>query len=180
MIAAGPLVFDLVDHLDPRMQLWVILQFTILLMVANGTPIVVKDLLRDRFSHPLDGGFRWVDKRPLFGSSKTIRGVVLSVLATSACAPLIGRSWQLGVAVGSGAMAGDLCASFLKRRLNLPAGSRAIGLDQIPESLLPLLACAKALSLTVTDIVLTVSIFFAGEVVLSRLLYRFKLRDSPY
>ena len=37
------------------MQPWVILQFTILLLVANGTPIVVKDLLGDRLSHPLDG-----------------------------------------------------------------------------------------------------------------------------
>lgn len=106
------------------MQPWVILQFTILLLVANGTHIVVKDLLGDRLSHPLDG--------------------------------------------------------FLKRRLDPPTGSRAIGLDQIPESLFPLLACAKALSLTVRDIVLTVAIFCAGEVVLSRLLSRFKLRDRPY
>ncbi len=43
------------------MQPWVTLQFTILLMVANGTPNVVKDLLGDRLSYPLDGRFRWVE-----------------------------------------------------------------------------------------------------------------------
>ena len=158
----------------------VIFQLTILLMVANGTPLVVKDLLGTRFSYPIDGRVRWMDGQPFLGSSKTIRGVVLSILATSGCAPLAGLGWQLGAAVGSIAMAGDLSASFLKRRLRLPSGSRATGLDQVPESLLPLLACAEALSLTVTDIMLTVSIFVVGEVILSRLLYRFRLRDRPY
>jgi len=162
------------------MQPLVIFQLMILLMVANGTPVIVKKLLGNRFSQPIDGRVRWVDRQPLLGSSKTIRGIVLSILATSACAPLVGLEWQLGVAVGSVAMAGDLCASFVKRRLKFPAGSRATGLDQIPESLFPILACAKALSLTVTDIMLSVSIFFFSEVVLSRLLYRFRLRDRPY
>ena len=143
------------------MQPWAIFQLTILLAVANATPLVVKDLLGNRFSYPIDGRVRWVDGQPFFGSSKTIRGVVLSVLATSGCAPLVGLEWQFGATVASIAMAGDLCASFVKRRLKLPAGSRATGLDQVPESLFPLLACAKALSLTVTDIVLTVSIFFS-------------------
>jgi hypothetical protein len=162
------------------MQPLVILRIMTLLMVANGTPVMVKKLLGHRLSHPIDGGVRWVDKQPLLGASKTIRGVVLSVLATSACAPLVGLEWRLGVTVGSMAMAGDLCASFLKRRLELPAGSRATGLDQVPESLLPLLACAKALSLTVADITLCVSIFLVGEMALSRLLYRFGLRDRPF
>jgi CDP-2,3-bis-(O-geranylgeranyl)-sn-glycerol synthase len=156
------------------------LQLLILLLVANATPLIAKRFLGDRWSHPVDGGLRWVDGRPLFGSSKTIRGVVLSVLATSACAPLVGLPWPLGLTVGGVAMAGDLCASFVKRRLGLRAGSRATGLDQVPESLFPLLACAHALSLTVTDVVAIVAIFFGGEIVLSRLFYRFGLRDRPY
>lgn len=77
-------------------------------------------------------------------------------------------------------MAGDLCSSFLKRRLALAPSSRALGLDQLPESLLPLLVCRAALSLTAADIVFAVILFFAGEIVLSRLLYRIHLRDEPY
>jgi hypothetical protein len=77
-------------------------------------------------------------------------------------------------------MAGDLLSSFIKRRLDRPPSSRATGLDQIPESLIPLLACRTALSLTVWDIIVTAALFFAGEVALSRLFYRLRLRDRPY
>jgi hypothetical protein len=73
-----------------------------------------------------------------------------------------------------------VASSFLKRRLNLPPSSQALGLDQIPESLFPMLACRGALSLTAADVALGVAIFFGGELVLSRLLYRVHLRDVPY
>jgi hypothetical protein len=84
------------------------------------------------------------------------------------------------VVVGIAAMAGDLVSSFVKRRLNLAPSSRATGLDQIPESLFPLLACRGALALSVLDIATGVAVFFAGEVVLSLLLYEAHIRDRPY
>jgi CDP-2,3-bis-(O-geranylgeranyl)-sn-glycerol synthase len=43
-----------------------------------------------------------------------------------------------------------------------------------------MLACREVLSLTAADIMLGVAIFFAGELVLSRLLFRAHLRDEPY
>jgi CDP-diglyceride synthetase len=162
------------------MQVFVILQLLILLMLANGTPVIAKKLLGDRYSYPLDGNLTFADGRPLFGHSKTIRGVVLAVLVTTAGAPLIGLGWKTGFLVGSFAMAGDLVSSFSKRRLNLPSSSRASGLDQVPESLFPLLACRYLLSLAVADIAVCVVMFFVGEVVLSRLLYALHLRDRPY
>ena len=54
--------------------------------------------------------------------------------------------------------------------MNLPAGGRATGLDQVPESLFPLLACRSALPLTALDIVAGVAIFFVGDLLLSHLL----------
>jgi len=162
------------------MQVFVILQLLILLMLANGTPVIAKKILGDRYSYPLDGNLTFADGRPLFGHSKTIRGVVLAVLVTTAGAPLIGLGWKTGFLVGSFAMAGDLVSSFSKRRLNLPSSSRASGLDQVPESLFPLLACRYLLSLAVADIAVCVVMFFVGEVVLSRLLYALHLRDRPY
>jgi CDP-2,3-bis-(O-geranylgeranyl)-sn-glycerol synthase len=161
-------------------RLLVILKLLILLALANGTPVIAKDILRNHSSHPVDGGLGFADGRRLFGSSKTIRGIVLSVLLTSACAPLLGLPWKIGVLVGSVAMAGDLFSSFLKRRLHLSPESRATGLDQVPESLFPLLACRKLLSLTALDITVTVLIFFIGAVLVSRLLYKLHLRDRPY
>ncbi len=77
-------------------------------------------------------------------------------------------------------MAGDLLSSFLKRRLNLPPSSKATGLDQIPESLIPLLACREVVDLSAADIAVAVGVFFVGEIVLSRLFYALKLRERPY
>lgn len=162
------------------MHLWVIFQILILLLVANGTRVIAKRILGQRLSYPLDGGVRLKDGQHLFGSSKTVRGLLLSVLLTSACAPIVGLEWQIGAVVASSAMAGDLFSSFLKRRLRLPPSSRATGLDQVPESLFPFLACRSMLALTVVDIGVGVSLFLVGELVISRLFYRLGVRKHPY
>lgn len=85
-----------------------------------------------RWSYPIDGGPKFVDRQPLFGALKTVRGILVSVLATTAGAPNVGLSWKIGISAGTAAMAGDLSSSFLKRRMRLLAGDRATGLDQIP------------------------------------------------
>lgn len=157
-----------------------ILQAMVLLTLANGTPVVAKKVFGQSFALPLDAGQTFFDGRPLFGPSKTIRGIVFAVLVTTAGAPLIGLDWSVGFVVAVAAMAGDLCSSFAKRRLNFPSSSQALGLDQLPESLLPLLACRAVLSLTAVDIALGVAIFFVGELILSWILYRAHLRDEPY
>lgn len=162
------------------MRLLSILQVLVLLAVANGTPVIAKRLLGQRLAWPLDGGLRLWDGRPLFGPSKTWRGILLALLATGLAAPLLGLSWPLGVLIGALAMAGDLLSSFLKRRLGRPASSRAFGLDQIPESLLPLIAGCYVLDLGWTDVALGTILFVIGEVVLSRWLYRLHIRDQPY
>ncbi|MGA8766114.1 MAG: CDP-archaeol synthase [Candidatus Acidiferrales bacterium] len=162
------------------MQLVLILQLLALLAVANGTPVLAKDILGNRFAIPIDGGAKFVDARPILGSSKTVRGIFLSILMTSAFGPVVGLDWKIGALVAIAAMAGDLFSSFLKRRMNLSAGGKATGLDQIPESLFPLLACRSTLKLTALDIVAGIAIFFVGELLLSRLLYHFHLRDRPY
>ena len=158
----------------------VILQSLVLLILANGTPIVAKKILGSRFSRSLDGGLKFIDRRPLFGSAKTIRGILVSILITAAGAPLVGVQPKVGALVAVTAMVGDLFSSFVKRRLNFRPSSQALGLDQVPESLLPLLACRDGLSLTAADIALAVLIFFVCELILSRILYKAHLRDEPY
>jgi hypothetical protein len=128
----------------------------------------------------LDGGARFIDGQPLLGSSKTIRGIVLSIAAAALCAPLAGLAWTIGLRVGAAAMAGDLFSSFLKRRLRFVSGARATGLDQLPESVLPLLACGSVLSLTILDGLVVTGLFLIGEIVLSPLLFKIHLRDRPY
>ncbi len=157
-----------------------IVKLIILLAVANGAPVLAKRVLGARFDRPLDGGTVLRDGRPLFGPSKTIRGLVVSLLATPLAAALMGLGWKVGVVVAIGAIAGDLFSSFTKRRLGLASSSMALGLDQIPESLFPLLASRILLPLGWLDIVAGVAIFFVGELVLSRILFHLNLRDRPY
>ena len=157
-----------------------ILQLLILLTLANGTPVIAQRILGKVWSQPLDGGAVFLDGQPLFGTSKTIRGIVLSIAVTSTFAPFLAVDWSVGLAVAMTAMAGDLFSSFLKRRMKLPPSSRASGLDQIPESLFPALACRSMLGLSVIDIAAVVAIFFAGEAVLSRLLFKWGVRDRPF
>jgi len=162
------------------MHLLTVLQLLALLLLANGSPVVGKKILGNRLAYPLDGNVWLFDGRPLFGASKTVRGIFLGVGVPTIGAPLLGLDWRVGAVVGSGAMVGDLISSFVKRRFDYVPSSRATGLDQIPESLLPLIASRFLLALSVLDIAVGTLVFFIGEIVLSRLLYKIHLRDRPY
>ena len=162
------------------MHPYAVLQLMILLTLANGTPVVAKKIFGARLARPLDGGALFMDGRPLFGPSKTIRGLVLSLVVTAAGAPVLRLTWFIGAVAALAAMIGDLLSSFLKRRFGLKPSSQALGLDQIFESLFPAYVCRDALGLGAGDIALAVVLFFVGEVLLSRVLYRIHLRDEPY
>jgi CDP-archaeol synthase len=157
-----------------------LLSSLLLLGVANGSPIAAANLLKDRFSWPLDGGRKLPDGQPLFGSSKTIRGVVVSICSTTIVALVLGLEWTLGIGVAVTAMAGDLFSSFLKRRLRLKPHAQAFGLDQLPEALFPLFFMQDSLGLSWSEIVVLLVAFLALQLVLSRLLFRLGVRDRPY
>ena len=152
----------------------------LLLLVANGAPVITRWWLDRRYSWPLDGGLLFFDGRPLLGPTKSWRGVVAAFLATSLCALLLGFSGWLGVQFALLAMVGDVLGSFIKRRLSIAPQGRASGLDQIPEALLPLWLLHDALSLGLAQILLLVAIFMLLEMALSPLLYRLHIRLRPY
>jgi CDP-diglyceride synthetase len=162
------------------MQLQLIFEFVLLLAITNGTPVIAEKLFGGFLAYPLDAGKAFIDGQPLFGSSKTIRGIILAVIANSACAPMFGIAWTIGFLIGLAAMVGDLSSSFVKRRMGYPPSSKALGLDQIPESLLPALVCKSLLALTVADVILIVALFSVGELFLSRLLFKMHIRKRPY
>jgi len=157
-----------------------ILQLLILLAAANGAPILAKRFLGGSFAHALDLGTHLPDARPLLGPTKTIRGIVASLVLTCVAAYLIGQPVLVGAAVSLAAMAGDLTSSFVKRRLGLPPSSMAIGLDQIPECLVPLLVVQFLVPLTFAEIATTILVFFVGDLLLSRVLFWLRVRDTPY
>lgn len=156
------------------------LRVLVLLGVANLAPILATRLLGTRYATPLDGGRLLSDGRPVFGAGKTLRGVLISILCTTIVAPLLTMDALLGAGLAVGAMAGDLLASFCKRRLGLQAHARAFGLDQVPEVLLPLLVLQPWLSLRWREIAVVVVVFVLLDILLSRVLYHLSIRERPY
>ena len=90
------------------MHLFSILQAMALLTLANGTPVIVKKTFGQSFALPLDAGLRFFDGRALFGPLKTI----LSVLVTTASAPLIGLDLTVGVIAASAPWRGIYCPAL--------------------------------------------------------------------
>ena len=151
-----------------------------LLVIANGAPVLGHRLLGNRFAWRLDGGLKGWDGRDLLGPTKTVRGVVLSVMATAAIAPVLGISALTGGMLAAFAMLGDAASSFVKRRLDIPPSGEAFLLDQLPESLLPLLVCQGRLGLQAPDLAWLAILFLLLQKLLSRILYRLHVRRRPY
>jgi CDP-2,3-bis-(O-geranylgeranyl)-sn-glycerol synthase len=157
-----------------------IAQALVLISAANGAPILTRKLFEERFAQPVDGGLLLPDQQPLFGPSKTWRGLIVAVACTAMVAPLLGLSAMLGAKFGALSISADLLASFTKRRLGFASSSRARLLDVFPEALLPILVLHSELGLGKWDIVLTVLIFFVLEASISPLLFRWHIRNRPY
>ena len=159
---------------------WLSVRLLVLLGVANVAPLLARRLFGARWQAPLDGGMRFVDGRPLLGPSKTLRGLVAAVILSALCAPVVGIPMELGALIGALAMAGDALSSFVKRRLGIAPSAEAIGLDQLPESLLPLLAVQGALSLTPMQVAGVTAVFVAFGIPLARVVRRIRLqRKQP-
>lgn len=152
----------------------------ILLMAANGAPILLRWLLEGRHAQPVDGGLLLADGRPLFGPSKTVPGLIAAMVLTSLVAWWFGWSPLTGCYIAALAMVGDLLASFIKRRLAIPASGMAPGLDQIPESLIPLLGVRGMFELDWLQIAIMVMIFIVLDYVLSFILFHLHIRKHPY
>lgn len=152
----------------------------VLIVIANGAPIIARELLGSISGCPVDGGLKLPDNKFLFGRSKTVRGIIAALVLTAVTGILMGVPLSVSLSIALFAMLGDLFSSFIKRRLNKPAGSMVLGLDQIPESLLPLLAVRNQLGLEFQTVLIIVSVFIIFELVVSRLLYKLNIRDHPY
>ncbi len=156
------------------------LEALLLLLFANGTPVVAGKFLRNRGDWPLDFHYIAIDGKPLLGKSKTIRGILLAVVATMLMAELLGLGWRLGMSIGFLSMAGDLFSSFIKRRLGIPSSSQAQGLDQVPEALLPLAVCITPLGLQWHEVLILVGVFWVLEVLLSRVFLSLNIRKHSW
>lgn len=156
------------------------LHLFIMLVLANGTPVIAHRLLRERWSAPIDGGRLWRDRRPLLGGSKTWRGLVVGTFCCTVYSVLVGLGALFGVIFGVLALTGDLLSSFIKRRRGLVASARAIGLDQIPEAAVPMLLAVFWLSLGWLSALAVVVLFVVANILCSPMLFRLGIRRHPH
>ena len=77
-------------------------------------------------------------------------------------------------------MTGDIISSFIKRRAGLASSARALGLDQIPEALLPMLLAWLWLDLGWLIVAVVVVLFTVSNILLSPILYRLGIRHQPH
>jgi len=151
------------------MHIWLISQLVLLLVIANATPVVLGLLAGKRCNWPLDGNRLFLDHKPLLGPSKTLRGLVGAIVISALVAPLFQLTISEGALFASLAMMGDLCSSFIKRRLGIASSRSAPLLDQLPEALLPLWGLQTALGASLYEMLVAVALFILIDLLLSRL-----------
>ncbi len=144
----------------------------ILLSLANAVPYLFALLMGPFLARPLDGGRRWRDGRPLFGATKTWRGLCAALILTPPAAALLGHGWATGLIIASGAMAGDLLVSFMKRRSGLPSSASVPVLDQAVETLLPALLVRADMGVTWAGLLIAVSVFTVADLMVTPMLKR--------
>ncbi|ADZ10167.1 UPF0290 protein [Methanobacterium lacus] len=87
---------------------------------------------------PLDFNHKFRDGRRLIGNGVTVRGTIIGTLIGTLVGVVQGiltgniiEGILLGFTLGAGALIGDACGSFIKRRLNIGRGKPAPLLDQL-------------------------------------------------
>lgn len=96
---------------------------------ANAVPVILGG------GRPIDSGKTFIDGKPIFGSHKTLRGffagLIIGTLVGLVQSALFQYNYLLGLVLSLGALIGDLCDSFIKRRLSIPPGASFPILDQL-------------------------------------------------
>lgn len=151
-----------------------------MLVLANGAPVVARNLFGKVWSAPVDGGRLWGDGRPLLGRSKTWRGLLSGMLSCGLFAIAAGLGFLFGCLFGLLALVGDMSSSFIKRRRGLASSARVLGLDQIPEAALPMILAFFWLPLGLWSTLVVVAVFAVSNIVLSPVLYRLGIRRQPH
>ena len=147
-----------------RMHYVALAQVLILLSLANGSPVIAKRIFGAKCAAPVDGNTPFIDGRPLFGPSKTIRGIVVSLVVTALGAILLGLHFWIGLLVAGASMAGVLVLELFEAPNPPRPQQQGNWTHQLPKSLFPLLACQPLLSLTAIDIAVGCAVFFCGAI----------------
>jgi len=151
------------------------IQLLLLIIIANGAPVLVRIIFGDHLNSPVDLGFTLSDNHPVFGSSKTWRGIFAALLMASVAASLMNYPFVTGFLIASYAVIGDLSSSFIKRRFSMAPSSKAPLLDQVPESLLPAFMVMHTFNLEFSSVLWLSFVFLIIDMAMTYILYHLKV-----
>lgn len=124
--------------------------------VANSTPVLLGG------GAPIDRGRDFIDRRPILGTNKTVKGFAYGLLLGSIAALAEGVLFRnhvlvlAGMIASLGALLGDLFGAFLKRRLDIPPGHSLPVVDQLDFILGALLLTSPVLNVTAGAVLILV------------------------
>jgi CDP-2,3-bis-(O-geranylgeranyl)-sn-glycerol synthase len=157
--------------------------------VANSAAIDVSGIpFLKRYSTPVDFGAKIGGKR-VFGDGKTWRGLIAGVLAAVLCAllqqrlqhpSLIPMTAAIGFLLGFGALAGDLTASFLKRRIGFRRGHPVFLLDQLDYVVGAFALSALIVPFNAVNLILASFITLPSHYIANIVAWLLKLKSKPW
>lgn len=127
-----------------------------------------------------------------FGSHKTVLGAAAGVTVALAATVLQARiEWHggiadysrwpvIGLALGVGAMGGDIIKSFLKRRLGIQPGARWIPADQLDYVIGALLLVAPWARLSLPDVAFILCVSFVGDIAVNQVAFKLGVRETAW
>ena len=89
--------------------------------------------------------------------------------------------WPLiGLALGCGAMGGDLLKSFVKRRRGIAPGARWVPADQLDFAIGALALVWPLARLTWSDVAAILVVTFVADIAANRIAFRLRIRETPW
>ena len=156
------------------------IKLLVMLLATNGAPILMARIFQSRGAQPLDLGRQLLDGRPVFGSSKTWRGLAAALITSCILSMIFGYGIWFGLVFGILVIVGDLTSSFIKRRTGLKPSDQCTGLDQLPESFIPSVYAVWHLGAGWWWAVLLSLAFMLLEILISKPLFWLNIRKRPY
>ena len=150
-------------------------------MVSNATPTFI------RRGTPLDKGKIFIDGRRVLGDGKTIEGLIVGIyfgfIVSLSYTIVLGHyilALQL-LASSLGALIGDIIGSFIKRRMGIPRGGRALVLDQLDFYLgANALLLASGFKINIWIFLVGAIIVLVLHIITNRVAYMLGLKNVPW
>ncbi|AEG17708.1 CDP-2,3-bis-(O-geranylgeranyl)-sn-glycerol synthase [Methanobacterium paludis] len=136
---------------------------------------------------PLDFNHKFRDGRRIFGNGVTLRGTLVGTLIGTVIGLIQGfisgniiQGILLGLCLGGGALIGDACGSFIKRRINISSGRPAPILDQLDFVVGALILASLVVVIPVDMIILILIISIFLHLGANIFAYLFGMKDVWY